>query len=415
MRENAALEPDKTEMIDIAEAIRLVERETAAIGTESVALVDSVGRVLAEPIIADTDMPPFDRSQMDGFAVRSSDTSNPPCELKIVGESVAGRGWHGRPLAAGEAVRIMTGAPLPTGADAVQMLELASLKQDASGELVTFPEAVKPGKHVIAKGAESTADEQIFPAGETITSQMIAAMAAFGYDRVTVGRKPRVAVLSTGSEIVPVGSTPGNDQIRNSNSPMLAVLACRAGGETQEMPLVPDDLDSLKTSIAEAAYKNDILIISGGVSVGKYDLTKDALRQIGAEIFFHRIRLKPGKPAVFARLGSTIVFGLPGNPVSTAVTFHLFVRLALLRMQGASSPSLSRGFAIALKKFKGVADRDAFIPAAVSTDANGRATATPLKWLGSSDFTGFAHADSLVFVPVGTTFEPGDVVQTHRL
>ena len=244
---------------------------------------------------------------------------------------------------------------------------------------------------------------------------MIASVAAFGYSSVNVGVQPKVAILSTGSEIVPVDQTPQQDQIRNSNSPMIAALVGEFGGIPIEHPLSADDTGALTAAIGNAAAGSDILVVTGGVSVGKYDLTKDVLRSLGAEIFFERVRLKPGKPAVFARLGKTLVFGLPGNPVSAAVTFHLFVRRAIRKMQGAAELGLRPGFAVAAKKAKGTADRDTFLPAAVETDENGRAIAVPLKWLGSSDFIGFSRTDALIFVPAGTTYEAGDVVGTFRI
>lgn len=397
-------------MITLTEAIEIVENEVTSLSSERVPLRECVGRVLAEDIVADSDLPPFDRSQMDGFAVRSQDCSSVPAVLTVVGESAAGRGWDGE-IKKREAVRIMTGARVPAGADAVQQLELTS---EAGGQ-VEILETVKPGLSIVAKGAEVKAGEIVFSTGEFISAQMVAALAAFGYAEVSVGTKPKVGILSTGTEIVAVGDTPGRDQIRNSNSPMLNLLACRHGGEAREYPHVADDLASLKEAIAEAAYKSDILVITGGVSVGKYDLTKDAIREMGGEIFFERVRLKPGKPTVFARLGETLVFGLPGNPVSAAVTFHLLVRRAMLRMQGAAHAALRSGHAVAKGKMKGNGERDTYLPAALETDETGRAVAVPLKWLGSSDFIGFARADALVLIPAGQNYAPGEVVQTFRL
>lgn len=415
-----------SQMIPVSEAIAIVEGETTPLGTDPVPIADSVGRILAQDIIADTDLPPFDRSQMDGFALRSADTRDAPVDLTIVGESAAGRGWKGM-IKSGEAVRIMTGASVPAGADAVQKLELTeenfallqrALQPDEASEAigtVRILEAVEKGKFIVAKGAEINKGERVFASSEAITPQMIASLAAFGYSEIKVGQKPRVAVLATGSEIVNIAETPGPDQIRNSNSPMLTALACRLGGEAHELPLVADDLEALNLAIAEAAYKNDIVVITGGVSVGKYDLTKEALRNLGAEIFFERVKLKPGKPTVFARLGEALIFGLPGNPISAAVTFHLFVRLAMLRMQGATGATLRSGFATVEKKLKGAEERDTFLPAVTATNDKGRRIATAVQWLGSSDFVGFARANSLIFVPAGKVFDPGDVVEVFFL
>ena len=300
---------------------------------------------------------------------------------------------------------------MPAGADAVQKLESTTDAVD----FVKILESVSAGNFIISKGAETAAGTKIFSRGELVTASMIASVAAFGYSEVLVGKMPRVSILSTGSEIVPVYETPGPDQIRNSNSPMLAGLIRESGGVPAELPLVADDVGLLTEAISRAAGNSDILVITGGVSVGKYDLTKDVLRSLGAEVFFERVSLKPGKPAVFARLGRTLVFGLPGNPVSTAVTFHVFARRAMRKMQGAAEIGLRPGFAAAAKKAKAAAERDTYLPAAIDTDESGRAIAVPLKWLGSSDFIGFARADALIFLAAGTKAEPGDVVRTFRI
>lgn len=410
-------------MITITRAYEIIDCETFTLGTEKVPLSDAVGHILGEGIIADSDLPPFDRSQMDGYAVSAADTIDVPAELRLVGESAAGRGWKGN-LRAGEAVRIMTGAPVPAGADAVQKLELATetnemlMTAGASAETadaVRILESVRAGKFIVKKGAEIEQGLRVFASGEAVTANMVAGIAAFGYAELTVGRQPQVAVLSTGSEIVPVDEIPRTDQIRNSNSPMITALVRSAGGVAAELPLVGDDSELLESAISHSLDKSDILVITGGVSVGKYDLTKDVLRSLGAEIFFEKVNLKPGKPTVFGRLNKTLIFGLPGNPVSAAVTFHLFVRRAMSRMQGAVDISLRTGFAVTSAKVKGAAERDTFLPALVGTDESGITSATPLKWLGSSDFIGFARADSLIFIPAGKSFNTGEVVQIYRI
>jgi len=238
---------------------------------------------------------------------------------------------------------------------------------------------------------------------------MIASLASFGYSRVQVSKTPRVTIMGTGSEIVEISRRPGRDQIRNSNSVMLAVLCRGLNTDTTVLPIVRDDISKLKAAIKAAAKTSDILIMTGGVSVGKYDHTKTALAELGAEIFFDKVRLKPGKPTVFAKLGKTFIFGLPGNPVSAAVTFHLFVRKAMMKMQAAGNSDLKKGFAVLAATAKGARERDTYLPASVSTDPSGVLIATPLKWQGSSDFIGFARADSLIFVPRGSTIQGGRV------
>ena len=240
---------------------------------------------------------------------------------------------------------------------------------------------------------------------------MIASLAAFGYSKIKVFRQPRVAVLSTGSELVEVNRKPGADQIRNSNSSMLRALLRDLGIDARVLPISKDDLDSLKTQIDEAAKTVDIVVVTGGVSVGKYDLTKPALESLGAKILFDRVELKPGKPAVFATRKKNLFFGLPGNPVSVAVTFFLFVRHAVMLMQGASEPKLPGGFAVLDSKIKANKERDTYQPVTLATSADGRLLAVPLKWHGSSDFIGFARCDALAIVPKGKGCEAGDVAE----
>ena len=284
---------------------------------------------MAEEIRADMDLPPFDRSQMDGFAIRTEDAKNAPVDLKIIGESVAGKGFDEK-LNSGEAVRIMTGARVPVGADAVQKVEL-TLENDGS---VTITEKTRLQQNINAFASEIKKGEQIFESGEVITENMIAAIASFGYAKINVYKKPRVAIISTGSEIVDVADTPRKDQIRNSNSVMLKVFAGKFA-DVEILPSVKDDVENLRRAIETATGNFDVLITTGGVSVGDYDFTKPVLHGLGAKVFFERLSLKPGKPTVFARLNNCLIFGLPGNPVSAAVTFYLLVRTALLKMQNA--------------------------------------------------------------------------------
>ena len=390
-------------MIPVAKAIKIIEREITPLRSERIAIADASGRVLAEDIIADSDLPPFHRSQMDGYAVKAVDTEAAPVTLTIVGEAAAGRGWPGT-LKKGEAVRIMTGAPLPKGADAVQKIELA---REENGE-VTFHEPTANGRYIVRRGSEAKKGDVMMRAGQALTPNSIAVPAAFGYAPLKVAKRPRVAVLSTGSEIVDIASKPKPDQIRNSNSIMLAEMCRTAGAVVEILPTAGDDLATLKARISEASRDSDMLITTGGVSVGKYDLTKAALSELGAQIFFERIRIKPGKPTVFARLKKTTFFGLPGNPVSAAATFYLFVRKALLLMQDAAETDLPSGFAVLESDIKGTKERESFLPARLATDSRGRLIALPIKWHGSSDLVGFAGADALVRIPAGSNFKAGD-------
>ncbi|MGB7922905.1 MAG: gephyrin-like molybdotransferase Glp [Pyrinomonadaceae bacterium] len=400
-------------MIPVAEAIKIVREQTRQLGVERVALPDAMGRVLAEDVVADSDLPPFDRAQMDGYAVRAADTETVPARLRIVGESAAGRGWH-QEMGAGEAVRIMTGAPVPVGADSVQKVEVT--RELDGNEVVLIDEACRPGQFIVKRASEIRAGETVLRAGEEINAAMMAALASFGYGQVKVGGRPRVAVLATGTELVGVDARPGADEIRDSNSVTLAAYARLAGAEVERLPLAGDDTQLLKRLIEEAASRSDALIISGGVSMGVYDFTKAALRALDAEIFFERVSLRPGKPTVFARLGQTLVFGLPGNPVSVSVTFNLFARTALRAMQGALEAAMKEEWAVLARGVKGSIERASYLPASLATDEDGHLRADPLKWGGSSDFVAFTRAVALIIVPEGVrAYDEGTRVKIVRL
>jgi molybdenum cofactor synthesis domain-containing protein len=401
-------------MISVAEAIQIVKQHTRALATERVKIEDALNRVLAEDIIADTDLPPFDRSQMDGYAVRAADTTEAPVRLRIVGESAAGNGWH-HELKEGEAVRIMTGAPVPAGADSVQQVELAHELKDRT--VVELLESVESGKSIVKRAAEIAAGETVLQSGVTINAAMMAVLAAFGYAQVTVAQRPRAGILATGSELVPVSEKPGQDQIRDSNNYSIAAYAQLAGALTERLPLARDETSLLRDQIAAAAETCDVIVTSGGVSMGVYDVTKAALHELDAEIFFERVALRPGKPTVFARLpNGTLIFGLPGNPVSVAVTFNLFARTALLAMQGVNESALKHETALLARSVKGTSDRESYLPAQLTTNDDGELIAFPLKWGGSSDFVAFALTTALLIVPAGTrTIEANSLVRVLRL
>ncbi|HQZ82950.1 MAG TPA: molybdopterin molybdotransferase MoeA [Pyrinomonadaceae bacterium] len=397
-------------MIPLEKALKLVERNIRRLGNERIELGVAIGRILAEDIFADGDQPPFDRSMMDGFAVAAADIANTPAVLKIVGEAAAGRGWHNN-LKRGEAVRIMTGAPVPKGADSVQRVELTRSYFTDAQELVEILEPAKKGMSVVKKGSEIRRGKRLFVEGDTITSQNIAALAAFGYARPRVAKRPRIAIFGTGTEIVEIAQKPGADQIRNSNSITLAALSASFGAVPEIFPNAKDDLASLKQMMKTAIRGHDILITTGGVSVGKYDLTKAALKELGAEIFFEKVALKPGKPIIAARLGKALVFSLPGNPVSAAVTFYLFVRAAIVGMQGVKRTSMREGTAVLADGVKAAKDRHTLAPARLSNDECGRLIASPLRGKGSSDLVSFAGAEALISLEMNTRAEAGSLAR----
>ena len=401
-------------MISVAEAIQIVRQQAGVLRPEHVELQDALGRVLAHDIVADSDLPPFNRAQMDGYAVRAEDTRPAPVRLRIAGESAAGRGWHEQ-LEEGHAVRIMTGAPVPNGADSVQQVELTHELKD--GTVVELLESVELGKSIVQRGSEIKAGETVLSAGTTINAAMMAVLAAFGYAKVEVFRKPRVGVLATGSELVSVDQKPGQDQIRDSNNYSIGAYAELAGSVVEQLPLTGDESSLLQQQIRDAAARCDVIVTSGGVSMGVYDVTKSALKELDAEIFFERVALRPGKPTVFARLpNGTLVFGLPGNPVSVSVTFNLFARAALFAMQGATEPALKHETAALARSVKGTTERESYLPAQLTTNDDGELIAFPLKWGGSSDFVAFAVATALVIVPANVQLlEAGSLVSVVRL
>lgn len=406
------VKPKIHSMISVREAIQIILAHTPAVVAESVALNDAQNRILAEDIIADSDLPPFDRAQMDGYAVRAADVETTPARLRIVGESAAGAGWH-HEMKAGEAVRIMTGAPVPHGADSVQQVEVTR-EANGAGTVEIF-EPVQIGRSIVRRAAEIKSGETVLRAGEEINAQAIATLASFGYATVKVGRQPSVAVMATGSELVNVNQKPARDQIRDSNNYTIEAYAKLAGATVERVPLAGDDTELLKKQMAAALEHCDVLITSGGVSMGVYDFTKTAFRELGAEIFFERVALKPGKPTVFGKVGDKLIFGLPGNPVSVAVTFNLFARTALRAMQAATEKTLPEVTTVLERNVKPAPDRDSYLPAVLRTGDDGELLAEPLKWGGSSDFVAFARANGLIIVPAGASISQGHLAKCLRL
>lgn len=385
-------------MLRIEDALQIILDRTPLLGEEEIVLTEAVGRVLRRDAISDLDLPPFDRARMDGYALRAADThgarAEQPARIREVGEAAAGYSFDGV-IESGQAVRIMTGAPVPAGADAVQKIEVIQVAGDG---WIEVQEAVKPGQFITPRGIEAREGDVVAKAGEQITPAVAAVLASFGHARLTVSCRPRISLLSTGSELVEVEEKPGPSQIRNSNTYSLAGYAKSAGAEVISAGIVRDDFNATRDAIAEALSKADVVMLSGGVSMGDYDLVKPALIELGAEIFVEKVAMHPGKPTVFAKVGDKVVFGLPGNPVSVAVSFHLFARPALMKMQGATQIHLPRFQAYATRPVKGAPPRRSHQPGRLMI-RDGRAEVEPLKWSGSSDLVAFMNADCLIVVP----------------
>ncbi len=379
-------------MIEVHEALAIVLRQTPYLGSEDVLLEGSLGRILAEPIQADHDQPPFDRAAMDGYALRAEDAATVPAVLRVVGEVRAGQTSEAS-VGSGEAIEIMTGAPVPRGASAVQPVERT--RRLEAGR-VAIDSVVEPRQHIAPRGSEIRAGDVVLEGGAAIDPATIALLASVGRARVRVGQRPRLAMLATGDELVPVSETPGPGRIRNANGPAVLAQARWAGAHVRSLGIVRDDASALTAAI-ESGLDADVLVVSGGVSAGAYDLVEAAFARLGVEVFFERVAIKPGAPLVFGRHRRTLVFGLPGNPVSAQVTFDVFVRAALLRQQGARVVGRPRVDVELLAPLRNRSGREAHLPARVRWEA-GRLVAEPLRSMGSADILAHARANALVIL-----------------
>jgi molybdopterin molybdotransferase len=371
------------------------------VAPETVALEASLGRVLAEPVRADRDQPPFPRATRDGYACRAIDAN--ANEFLAVGGHVRAGEIPASDLAPGEMWEIMTGAPVPAGADAVIMVEHTETAQGLVR--LVAPRLVDPGENIVPQGAEARAGDLLVPPGVRITPSQVAIAAQCGYSRLQVVPRTRVAILATGDELVPVASTPGPGQIRNSNSAMLAALVAEAGGMPVILPRALDEEAAVKAALELALSEKtgaDLLLISGGISAGRFDFVEGGLTALGARFFFGGVAMQPGKPLVFGQLprGASAplpFFGLPGNPISSAVTFHLFAAPLLAALGDDASPRPRFGLAELAGEWKGKAGLTRFLPA--HCDFGLRPRVRLVTWQGSGDLAAFAISNCCVVVP----------------
>lgn len=371
--------------------------------TESAALLHSLGRVLAQHILADRDYPPFDRSIRDGYAVRSAD-AHPGATLRCIAELKAGD-TPTSSVQPGTCIQIMTGAALPSGADAVIMIE----HTHRDGDTVTFNRTASPGQHVVARGSEQSAGKLVLSKSTRLGFAQLASAAQVGAANLSLYRKPRVAILSTGDEVVDFAAVPGPFQIRNSNSVSLSGQVTSLGAEPITLGNARDTRDDLHAKIS-TGLRSDALILSGGVSAGKYDLVEPVLRELGAEFLFDAVAIRPGKPVVFAVCQGKPVFGLPGNPVSTMVTFDLFVRPAIEILSGALATPLPLFEAVLTQRLSEKTGLTHFLPALAEYGQSPRVT--PLAWQGSGDLVAMSRANCLLVVPPDReNIDPGERVQ----
>ena len=375
----------------------MVEQHAAQLqpaGKESLELLDSHGRVLAEPITADRNFPPFRRAARDGYAVIASDLSHLPGTLNVIGEIRAGVPAGSLPtLVSGEAAAIMTGAPAPSGADAVVMVEYTTRQ----GEQVEIIKGITAGENIVEIASEARRGELLLSTGMRMDQAAIAVAASVGKTHLSVYEKPKVAVLSTGDEVVDIDLQPGPTQIRNSNSYSLAAQVLAAGGEPIILPIAPDEPERLRELINDG-LEADLLLLAGGVSMGKYDLVERVLEEVQAEFFFTGAKIQPGKPIVFGRVDNKYFFGLPGNPVSTMVTFELFVRPVLDALSGAAPKKLLFLRAKLKSEIKTKPGLKRFLPANLSGEFED-AQVELASWHGSGDIASTARANCYVVIP----------------
>ena len=396
-------------MLELEEALERILRGVQAATPEQVAVSNAHGRILAETLSSPSDLPPFDNSAMDGYAIRSDDvpnaTTDKPVRLRVLGTVAAGNVYGGE-VTPGTCVRIFTGSPLPAGADCVVMQEDTAPDEQEPGS-VKILEVGRPWENVRLKGEDVRAGEAIIPAGCALRAGHLCLLSAVGISAVNVGRRPRVALVATGTELREPGEPLKPGEIYESNRVGLSVLIRSAGGEPALFPIVHDDAGATRQALSEAVSTSDIVVSVGGASVGQFDLVKPAVSDLGGQIEFWRVAIRPGRPFVFGRLNQKLFFGLPGNPVSAMVTFLVLVRPALRKWQGASDTGL--------EEVPGTLGEDLHNPGArrqfarVKMDANGLVRTAGAQ--GSHVLKSFAEARGLVDIPAGSVLKSGTPVK----
>jgi len=402
-------------LISVARARNLVRENARPLSAGRVALHDALYRVLAKDVRTDVDAPPFDKAMMDGYAVRSADVGQvrpdaaaSGCVLRVAGQLAAGH-LPEAGVEEGEAMQINTGAPLPNGADAVVRVEDTELAAD--GSTVTIKTTVRAGKHVERRSAYAKAGHVVLETGTRLFAHQIAAAASAGAAQMTAYRRPRVAVLVTGDELVDVDHQPTGPQIRNSNGPMLDALVRSLHAQPVMLGVAGDDPQTLATQIG-LGLESDVLCISGGVSMGAFDFVPEVLTRLGVRVVFKKLALKPGKPTLFGVADSgTCVFGLPGNPVGCFVAFWLLVREAVTILEGRNAVGQTR-FARLEGQLPPTGDRECYVPAEIGQRSNGERIAKRITWGGSGDSVGFARANGLIVRPANAPVaQDGDRVE----
>ena len=393
-----AAAPQPPTILSFEDARHEVERHSREVrpgGTESVSLLASMGRVLAQGVAADRDFPPFRRAMRDGYAVRAADLAHLPATLQVVGEIKAGASPEDVPpeIRPGQAAGIMTGAPAPYGADAVVMIEYTSLKDN----YVTITRGVTSGDNIVLPGSEAPKGQPLLTPGSRMDYAAIGLAASVGLESLTVYRRPKIAILSTGDEIVEIGAQPGPHQIRNSNSYSLAAQVAAAGGEPNILSIARDERSHL-LALIEQGLQSDLLLLSGGVSMGKYDLVEQVLAEFGAEFFFTGAQIQPGRPVVFGRAQGRYFFGLPGNPISTMVTFELFAKAMLEALAGMAPRPLQFLHARLKAELAVKTGLKRFLPGFLSGEFE-NVEVKLAGWHGSGDVAAMGRSNCYIVIP----------------
>jgi molybdopterin molybdotransferase len=400
-------------MLTVDEALQSVLVRASVLSPASVSLDDALGLVLAEEVTSDVDSPPHDKAMVDGFAVIASDLASGQATLPVIEDVMAGQVPR-LDLMPGNATRIMTGAPIPAGADAVVMVEVSADAGD--GKVKLADGKVTSGQNILRRGRSLFRGQVVLKVGARIRAVEIGLLAEVGRAIVSVVPRPRVAVLATGNELVPLDRVPGPGQIRNSNGPMLVAAVRETGAEAIHLGIARDDEADL-TRLIEAGLNSDVLLLSGGVSAGMLDLVPGVLKSLGVREVFHKVNLKPGKPIWFGQCErggrQTLVFGLPGNPVGSWVCFELFVRPALAKLAGRNVPQVKRTSGVLVSQVTQRGDRPTFFPAAYR-EATAGPTIEPLAWQGSADLATLAQANALAMLPPGDrVYVAGERVEVY--
>jgi molybdopterin molybdotransferase len=393
-------------MLSVAEALARITAAFAPLPAETVSLAEALGRTLAEDVLARVNQPPVAVSAMDGYAVRAADATTAPARLRVIGEAPAGGGFAGT-VGPGEAVRIFTGGPLPAGADAIVIQE----DTERDGDAVLVKEAAKDGAFVRPAGLDFRAGDVGIAAGRVLGARDIGLAAAMNHPWLRVRRRPRVAILATGDEVVLPGDPMGATQIVSSNGFSLAAFVQACGGQPVHLGIAGDNRSAL-ADLLSSARGNDLLVTSGGVSVGDHDLVGHVLGEQGMKLDFWKIAMRPGKPLLFGRVGETPVLGLPGNPVSALVCATLFLRPAMGVMLGQDSAGTARETAVLGADLAANDRRQDYLRARLSVDSAGRRCATPFQRQDSSMLATLAHADCLIVrAPEATPAKAGEIVE----